>query len=69
MDTVADHTREAARYAEAAARFSSSKQVITDNGTIIPDSDILAYKDRAFESLCLAVIELAKAVEVLAKAD
>lgn len=69
MSAVADHAKEAARQAEAAARISSYKQVIQDDGTRVPDQDgdPLAYKDRAFECLSLAVFELAKAIEELSK--
>lgn len=67
MRTANEHLAEAIRLTDAAARISSEKEVVRDDGTRIPDSDPLAYKDRAFECLALAVGELARAVESLAK--
>lgn len=67
MSKASEYLAEAIRLTEAAARISSEKEVVLDDGTRVPDSDPTAYKDRAFECLALAVGQLAHAVEEIAK--
>jgi hypothetical protein len=67
MSNASKYLAEAIRLTEAAARISSEKEVVRDDGTRVPDRDPMAYKDRAFECLALAVGQLAHAVEELSR--